>query len=85
MICGAMVMEYDGLLVDYNGQPEKEYDPDYDGVLVDYRGLLKVIHIHLVLRKMFITIVWNDQQSFYLYHYPSCKFFFVYVKFQSIA
>ena len=30
---------------------------------------VKVIHIHLVLRKMFITLVWNDQQSFYLYHF----------------
>ena len=29
---------------------------------------LIVIHIHLDL-KMFITIVWNDQQSFYLHHF----------------
>ena len=27
--------------------------------------LLKVIHVHHDLRKMFITLVWNDQQSFY--------------------
>ena len=26
--------------------------------------LLKVIHIHHDLRKMFIALVWNDQQSF---------------------
>ena len=30
----------------------------------------KVIHIHHDLRKMFITLVWNDQQSFDL-HYIS--------------
>ena len=30
---------------------------------------LKVIYVHHDLRKMFITLVWNDQQSFYLYHF----------------
>ena len=29
----------------------------------------KVIHIHLVLRKIFITLFWNDKQSFYIYHF----------------
>ena len=33
------------------------------------QSTLKVIHVHLVLRKMFITLVWNDQQSFHLYHF----------------
>ena len=35
--------------------------------------------IHIDLRKMFITLVWNDQRSFYpaplSYKYPSCSFF----------
>ena len=30
---------------------------------------LKVIHIHHDLRKMFITLVWNDKQSFHLHHF----------------
>ena len=38
----------------------------------DYEYLiysLKVIHVHRDLRKMFITLVWNVQQSFYLHHF----------------
>ena len=49
---------------------------------------LKVIHVHHDLRKMFITLVWNVQQSFYLRHFHIIVFpvlFCVYVKFQSIA
>ena len=30
---------------------------------------IKVIHIHLNLRKKFITLVWNDQQPFFLDHF----------------
>ena len=33
------------------------------------QSLLKVIHVHHDLRKMFITVVWNVQQSFYLHHF----------------
>ena len=32
-------------------------------------GQVKVIHIHHDLRNMFITLVWNDQQSFYLHNF----------------
>ena len=47
-------------------------------------NVLKVIHIHHGLRKIFIILVWNDQQSFYfcIIIFPVL---FVYVKFQSIA
>ena len=42
----------------------------------------KIIHVHTDLRKRFITSVWNDQQSFYLY-----IFFLgaIHVNFQSIV
>ena len=45
------------------------------------------IHIHLYLRKMLLTLVWNDQQCFYRHHYHIniLPILFVYVKFQSIA
>ena len=29
---------------------------------------LKVIYVHHDFRKMFITLVWNDPQSFYYFH-----------------
>ena len=29
---------------------------------------IKVMHVHHYLRKMFITLVWNVQQYFYLHH-----------------
>ena len=29
----------------------------------------KVIHVHHVLSKMFITLVWKDHQSFYQHHF----------------
>ena len=38
----------------------------------DYEYLiysLKVIHVHRNLRNMFITLVWNVQQSFHLHHF----------------
>ena len=41
-------------------------------------------HIHHDIRKMFIALVWSDQQFFYLHQFHSFPFFFVYVKFQSI-
>ena len=46
---------------------------------------LKVIHIHIDLRKMFITLVWNNQQSFYLhnFHIFVLPVLFLCVKFQS--
>ena len=31
--------------------------------------MLKVIHVHYDLRKMFITLVWNVQQFFHLHHF----------------
>ena len=37
--------------------------------------ILKVIHVHLDLQKMFITLICNDKQSFHLHHLPSCSFF----------
>ena len=48
---------------------------------------LKVIHVHFVIRNMFITLVWKDQQSFYLYHFHIIILYvlFVYVIFKSIA
>ena len=48
---------------------------------------LQVIHIHLVIRKMFIALVQNDQQSFYLhyFHIIILPVHFCDVKFQSIA
>ena len=35
----------------------------------EQNNTLKVIDVHDDLRKMFITLVWNDQQSFYLHHF----------------
>ena len=48
---------------------------------------LKVIHFHFDLSKMFITLVWNDQQSFYLHHFHIIiiPILFCDVKFQSIV
>ena len=45
--------------------------------------ILKVIHVHLVLRKMFIPLVWNDPTIFLstLFSYNSVSFL-VHVKFQ---
>ena len=37
---------------------------------------LKVINVHFDLRKIFITLVWNDQQSFYQYHFHIIFLFF---------
>ena len=30
---------------------------------------IKVIHVHLDLRKIFIILVWKDQQSLYQHHF----------------
>ena len=32
-------------------------------------GMLKVIYVYLDLRECFINLIWNDQQSFYVYLY----------------
>ena len=50
------------------------------------RYILKDIHVHLDLRKVFTTLIWNDQQSF---NFTICMllslpFFLVYVKYQFI-
>ena len=43
----------------------------------------KVIHIHFDLWEMHVTLVWKDQQSFYLHHFHIIilHILFVYVKF----
>ena len=52
---------------------------------------LKVIHVHHDLKTMFITLVWNEIQSFHLHHFHIIVLFFffffvyMYVKFQSIT
>ena len=58
----------------------------FSSVLAFILTIVKIIHVHLVLRKTFITLVWKDQQSFYLYHFHINIFFmYMYVKFQTIA
>ena len=46
---------------------------------------IKVIHVHLDLRKYFITLVWKDQKSLSAHHFIIIfPVLFVYIKFQSI-
>ena len=47
--------------------------------------IANVIHNNHDLRKMFMTLLLNDQQSFCCTIFISFPFFFVYIKFQSIA
>ena len=44
-----------------------------------------VIHIHHGLRKMFLILVWNEQQPLYLHKIHIIDLLFVYAKLQSIA
>ena len=52
-------------------------------------SILKVIHVHHDIRRMFITLVWNDQKSFYLCHFHiiilPVLFVYMYVKFPFIT
>ena len=41
--------------------------------IICYYIYIKVIHVHHDLRQMFITLVWNVQQSFSSYNSPSCS------------
>ena len=39
----------------------------YLPALVYIYTTVKVIHVHLHLRKIFLTLIWNDQQSLHLH------------------
>ena len=34
-----------------------------------WQALLKVVHVHHDLGIVFLTLVWNDEQSFFLCHF----------------
>ena len=87
MIDRQQILLYQFRIIIKNGKSQTSRDYQQSTIVTLVVLLLKVIHMHLVRRKMFITSVWNDQQSFYLYHFHIIilPVLFVYVKFESIA